>query len=149
MCANQLSDLFRAPEKGIMLKHRDQDKLSRVEGLRLWHRVNLANVLADHADLTTRQMAILTIIYLEDGPHTVRSLAKRINVTKAVITRAIRTLGGYGFVERGTDLRDKRSVLLIRTGRGSRYLSDFAERVRLEARNLDISQEPCLPKKVA
>ena len=117
--------------------YKSQDRLSRAESLKLWHRVNLAAVLDDHADLTMRQLAIFTIIYLEDGPHTVRSLAKRIKVTKAVITRAINTLGRYGFVERAADMRDKRSVLLVRTGRGSRYLSDFSDVIRLQARSLN------------
>ena len=116
---------------------RDQEKLNGVEALALWHRVNLAGVLAAQPDMTTRQLALLTSVYLEEGPHTVRSLAARLNVTKAVITRAINTLGIYGFLERGEDLRDKRSVLIKRTARGSRYLAEFSERVRLEAKQLD------------
>jgi len=116
---------------------RDQEKLNRAEALALWHRVNLAGVLAAQPDLTTRQLALLTTVYLEEGPHTVRSLAGRLGVTKAVITRAINTLSTYGFVARGEDLRDKRSVLIKRTARGSRYLAEFSERVRLEAKRLD------------
>lgn len=113
-----------------------RDRLSRAEALQLWHRVNLGSVLADQPDLTTRQLALLTCVYLEPSPHTVRSLAVRLNVTKAVITRALNTLGQYGFITRGPDPNDGRSVLVRRTGRGSRYLSDFAERVRFEAKTL-------------
>lgn len=112
------------------------DRLNRTEALRLWHRVNLAGVLAEAPDLTTRQTAILMYVYLEEGPHTVRSLAGHLNVTKAVITRALNTLTGYGFVVRGPDLRDKRSVLVKRTGAGARYLSEFAERICSESRRL-------------
>ncbi|NNC35925.1 MAG: MarR family transcriptional regulator [Acidimicrobiales bacterium] len=113
-----------------------KDKLSRAEALQLWHRVNLGSVLADQPDLSTRQLALLTCVYLEPAPHTVRSLATRLNVTKAVITRALNTLGQYGFITRGPDPNDGRSVLVRRTGRGARYLSDFAERVRFEAKTL-------------
>lgn len=113
-----------------------KDKLSRAEALQLWHRVNLGSVLADQPDLSTRQLALLTCVYLEPAPHTVRSLAARLNVTKAVITRALNTLGQYGFITRGPDPNDGRSVLVRRTGRGSRYLTDFAERVRFEAKTL-------------
>jgi len=113
-----------------------KDRLSRAEALQLWHRVNLGSVLADQPDLTTRQLALLTCVYLEPAPHTVRSLAARLNVTKAVITRAVNTLGQYGFIARAADPNDGRSVLVRRTGRGSRYLSDFAERVRFEAKTL-------------
>lgn len=112
------------------------DKLNRTEALRLWHGVNLAGVLADVPDLTTRQTAILMYVYLEEGPHTVRSLARQLNVTKAVITRALNTLTRYGFIVRGPDLRDKRSVLVKRTGVGARYLSEFAERICKQSNRL-------------
>ena len=114
----------------------ERDNLSRAEALHLWHRVNLDAVLAAQPDLSTRQTAVLGCVYLEPGPHTVRSLARRLSVTKAVITRALNTLGSSGFVQRGPDPADKRSILVGRTGRGSRYLSDFAEKIRLEARHV-------------
>jgi DNA-binding MarR family transcriptional regulator len=86
-------------------------------------------------DLSTRQLAILTTIYLERGPHTVRSLASKLNVTKAVVTRALDTLGRYKFIIRRADHRDKRSVIIERTGPGSAYLSRFADRIRGHAMN--------------
>ena len=116
---------------------RSQEKLNRKEALALWHRVNLTGVLADAPDLTTRQLALLTTVYLEEGPHTVRSLAGRLKVTKAVITRALNTLTGYGFVDRGADLRDKRSVLIKRTAGGSRYLAEFSSRICRASQTLD------------
>lgn len=119
---------------------RTDNKLGRAEALQLWHRVNLGSVLAAQPDLTTRQTALLMCVYLEEGPHTVRSLARQLNVTKAVITRALNTLGGYGFISRGVDLRDKRSVLIKRTGVGARYLSDFADRLQVEANTLGASK---------
>ena len=118
------------------MRPHNRDRLNRAEALQLWHRVNLGSVLAAQPDLGARQMAILTCVYLEPGAHTVRSLAARLNVTKAVITRALNTLGNHGFVERGPDPTDKRSVLVRRTALGARYLSDFAERIRFEARTL-------------
>ncbi len=107
-----------------------------MEALGLWHRVNLGLVLQDSPDLGARQMAILTCVYLESGPHTVRSLAARLNVTKAVITRALDTLGRYGFVTRSPDPNDKRSVIIARTARGSRYLSELAERIIVETKRV-------------
>jgi len=121
--------------------HSGQDILNRAEALQLWHRVNLGTVLASQPDLGARQMAILTCVYLESGPHTVRSLASRLRVTKAVITRALNTLGRYGFVDRGPDPEDKRSVLVRRTANGSRYLADFAERIRFEAGTLKMPKQ--------
>ncbi len=118
------------------MRTQHKDRLSRTEAIKLWHRTNLVSVIASGPDLTTRQMAILTTVYLEPAPHTVSSLAARLRVNKALVTRALNTLGQYGFVTRGIDPMDKRSVLILRTATGSRYLSEFAERIRHEARTL-------------
>ncbi len=88
--------------------------------------------MSDDPDLTSRQLALLTTVYLEQGPHTVRSLAQRLTVTKAVISRALDTLAGYNFIERRPDPRDKRSVVIVRTARGSSFLTRFAETIRTE-----------------
>lgn len=107
-------------------------RFNRLDALSLWHRVTLECVIDDAPDLTSRQFAILTSIYLHKGPHTVRSLAKTLNVTKAVITRGIDTLSRYGFVERVPDPRDRRSVIIKRTGPGATYLTNFADQIRAE-----------------
>ena len=107
-------------------------RINNTDALWLWHRITLETVLSDDPDLTSRQLALLTSVYLEDGPHTVRSLAGRLNVTKAVIVRAIDTLAGHQFVARRPDPRDKRSVVIVRTARGSSYLTRFAETIRAE-----------------
>lgn len=107
-------------------------RYNRLDALSLWHRVTLETVLGSGPDLTTRQFVILTTIYLVDGSHTVRSLAKRLNVTKAVITRALDTLGGYGFVKRNPDPKDKRSIIIQRTPGGATYLRGFGDLVCAE-----------------
>ncbi|WP_371398454.1 MarR family transcriptional regulator [Fretibacter rubidus] len=107
-------------------------RLNNGDALALWHRVTLDSVLGDSPDLTSRQFALLTTVYLEGGPHTVRSLAARLGVTKAVITRAVDTLVGYHFIERAPDHRDKRSIIIKRTARGSTFLTAFAETIRTE-----------------
>lgn len=106
--------------------------LSRTESLALWHRVTLRSVRRDSPDLTTRQLAVLMIVYLETGPHTVRSLAKTLDVTKAVITRAVNCLVKFDYVQRAPDLRDKRSITLTRTSSGIHYLRDFADIIQTE-----------------
>jgi len=116
--------------------HNRQSNFNRAEALQLWHRVNLGSVLSDMPELSARQMAILTTVYMEAGPHTVRSLAGRLDITISPVTRALDTLGRHGLVDRGPDPADKRSVLVRRTAQGSRFLSDFAERIRLEAQSL-------------
>lgn len=79
------------------------------------------------ADLTSRQLALLLRIYLKPQPHTVRGLAKALNVAKPVITRAVDTLSFLGLVKRIRDEADKRNVLIQRTVKGAVFLTDFAE----------------------
>ena len=48
-------------------------------------------VRSGQPDLTNRQMALLMLVYLTPGPHTVRGLAQMLGVSKPVITRALNT----------------------------------------------------------
>ncbi len=102
---------------------------SRLDALYLWQAATMAMVRADGPDFSARQMAILTAVYLDDYPHTVRSLAKSLGVTKAVITRALDTLTRYRMIKRCADPRDKRSITVGRTALGSRYLAGFADQI--------------------
>lgn len=69
-----------------------------------------------YRDFTLRQLAIICVLGDEPGPHTVRALAKRLQFSKPVVTRACNTL--IGLVERHKDASDGRSVLLSLTGAG-------------------------------
>lgn len=97
------------------------------KGLRLWMQTLTDTVRAKGPDLTSRQLALLLRIYLEAQPHTVRGLAKTLNVSKPVITRAIDTLSAQGLVKRTRDEKDKRNVFIQRTVKGAVFLTDFAE----------------------
>lgn len=108
------------------------EKISRKDSLAFWHRVTLATVRSDTPDLSTRQLAMLMTIYLEDGLHTVRSLAKHLKITKAAISRATDSLCKLGYIERKADHRDKRSVILARTPAGIHFLSEFADVIQAE-----------------
>lgn len=110
------------------------ERISRKESLAFWHRVTLATVRSDSPDLSARQLAMLMSIYLEDGLHTVRSLAKHLDVTKAAISRATDSLCKLGYIERKPDHRDKRSVVLARTSAGIHFLSEFADIIQAERR---------------
>lgn len=108
------------------------EKVSRKDSLAFWHRVTLATVRSDTPDLSARQLAMLMTIYLEDGLHTVRSLAKHLDITKAAISRATDSLCKLGYIERKPDHRDKRSIVLARTSAGIHYLSEFADIIQAE-----------------
>jgi hypothetical protein len=89
------------------------------QSLRLWQQVALQQVRDKAPDLSTRQMAILLTIYLDPPPHTVRGLARSLNVTKPVITRALDTMGAMDLVSRHRDEADRRNVLVRRTVKGA------------------------------
>lgn len=120
-----------SPVRSVPAK-RAADKVSRKDSLAFWHRVTLATVRSDAPDLSARQLAMLMSIYLEDGLHTVRSLAKHLGVTKAAISRATDSLCKLGYIERKPDHRDKRSIVLARTSAGIHFLSEFADMIQAE-----------------
>jgi DNA-binding MarR family transcriptional regulator len=108
-------------------------KLSAAQSLKLWHDVALSQVKDDEPDLSVRQICILLTIYLEAPPHTVRDLAKKLNVSKPVITRALDSMGKLGLVSRRRDEVDKRNVLVQRTVNGALFLERLADLVALKA----------------
>lgn len=85
----------------------------------------VGTVRRDGPDLSARQFGVFLITYLEDGPHTVRGLAARLEVSKPAITRSLDRLAELGLTKRAPDPRDRRSVLVTRTRRGNDYLSDL------------------------
>lgn len=95
--------------------------------LRVLHGLSLQLVVDREVDLSTRQLAILLTVYLEQPPHTVRGLAERLNVTKPVITRALDSMGELDLVARRRDPSDRRNVIVQRTVKGSLYLQRLAD----------------------
>ncbi|MEM6681407.1 MAG: MarR family transcriptional regulator [Pseudomonadota bacterium] len=95
--------------------------------LKVWKFALIQSVRSDTPDFTNRQLALLLIVYLEPGPHTVRGLAAQLSVAKPVITRALNTLEDINFVKRKRDMADRRNLFVQRTVKGAVYLSEFAE----------------------
>ena len=109
-------------------------KVPATDGLAAWMRTLIDMVQSDRPDLTNRQMALLMIVYLESGPHTVRGLAAQLRVSKPVITRALNTLGALGYIRRQKDETDLRNVFVERTPQGLEFLTEISSRI--EANNL-------------
>ena len=95
-----------------------------------WMRSLISYVRSGEPDLTNRQMALLMVVYLTPGPHTVRGLAQRLGVSKPVVTRALNTLGGLGYLRRERDQDDKRNVFVVRTRDGTDFLDSFKQYLR-------------------
>lgn len=94
-------------------------------GLQSWMRTLLSYVRSGDPDLTNRQMALLLLVYLKPGPHTVRGLAKALNVSKPVVTRALNRLGALGYLRRQRDDADRRNIFVAPTREGADFLEHF------------------------
>ena len=82
-------------------------------------------VRREGADLTARQLGVMLICYLEEGPHTVRGLAARLAVAKPAITRALDRLEEFEFARRLQDPRDRRSIVVARTADGEAFMENL------------------------
>lgn len=85
----------------------------------------VALVRRDAYDLSSRQLGVMLISYLSDGPHTVRGLAAKLNVSKPAITRALDRLGDHDLARRKADPSDRRSVLVQRTPKGNAFMREL------------------------
>lgn len=95
--------------------------------LSTWMATLVDYVRSGEPDLTNRQMALLLLVYLNPGPHTVRGLARALNVSKPVVTRALNRLGALGYLRRQRDDSDKRNIFVARTSEGAEFLEEFGQ----------------------
>ena len=94
-----------------------------------WMKALIGYVRSGQPDLTNRQMALLMLVYLTPGPHTVRGLARLLGVSKPVVTRALNTLGTLGYLRRERDQDDRRNIFVVRTSNGAEFLELFKRNV--------------------
>jgi DNA-binding MarR family transcriptional regulator len=99
-------------------------------------------VRSDGPDLSARQFSVFLTCYLQEGPHTVRGLAAKLNVAKPAITRALDRLGELELTRRKVDPADRRSVLVQRTRAGEKFLNELT-------RIIDHAAEPEKEKRAA
>jgi DNA-binding MarR family transcriptional regulator len=106
-----------------MILSTEIDSLGALKG---WMDTLVRFVRSDQTDLTNRQMGILMLVYMVNGPHTVRGLAAKLAVSKPVVTRALNTLGALGYIRRKRDDSDLRNIFVERTQQGLAFLESFA-----------------------
>ena len=101
-----------------------------------WMQTLIDYVRSGAPDLTNRQMALLMLVYLSPGPHTVRGIARELGVSKPVVTRALNRLGSLGYLRRQRDNADRRNIFVAQTDEGADFLDQFgrliANRPRFE-----------------
>ncbi len=103
--------------------------------LHLLKNTTVSMVASDSHDLTGRQLGVFLTVYLEQGDHTVRGMAAKLNVSKPAITRALDRLTEFDLVRREDDPKDRRSVLVLRTQAGAAYLRKIASFLRDSYKN--------------
>lgn len=103
--------------------------MAKAPQLLLWRDVLADSVRGDAPDLSMRQWAILLTVYLHPGPHTVRALARELNVPKPAISRALDALSILGLIRRVRNDQDRRIVNVQRTPEGSLFIDDFTRLV--------------------
>jgi len=111
-------------------------ELSLSDALWLLHDISQDMVHDEDKELSPRQLTILLTVYLETPPHTVRGLARKLNVSKPVITRALDAMSVAGYLKRRRDKDDLRNVLVQRTVAGALYLEKLAEIVQTRTAEL-------------
>lgn len=106
-----------------------------------WMATLVNYVRSGKPDLTNRQMALLTLVYLTPGPHTVRGLASALGVSKPVITRALNTLAALGYLRRERDEADGRNIFVARTETGTDFLDGFEKLIARDGQSRPASAE--------
>ena len=101
--------------------------------LKLWEESLIEMVRKEGPDLSARQLSVMLTVYLNEPPHTVRGLAAHLQISKPAVTRALDTLGHLDLLKRKPDEADKRSVNVVRTVKGSVFLSEFSEIIEKSA----------------
>lgn len=110
---------------------------TQLQALELWRHSLLASVRGDSPDLSARQMAILLCVFLGEGPHTVRGLAKDLNISKPAVSRALDRLGELGYIRRERDDLDRRNVLVQQTADGAAFLTAFSNMITAAAQTVE------------
>jgi DNA-binding MarR family transcriptional regulator len=107
--------------------------LTAQDALRLWHRVISRSLRELPYDLSQRQMGVLLCVYMAPPPHTVKSLAERLAISKPATSRALDALSTLDLIRRKKDEEDRRNVYVQRTVNGSVFLRDFADIIAQES----------------
>jgi len=110
------------------------------EALGLWQRVVSRSLRELPYDLSQRQIAVLLTVYMAPPPHTIRSLAEQLDISKPAVCRAIDALSALDLIRRKKDEADRRNVFLQRTINGSVFLRDFAD-IIVQATRAPVAEE--------
>jgi DNA-binding MarR family transcriptional regulator len=112
------------------------------QSLELWRSAIVSSVRSEMPDLSARQMALMLSVYLGEPPHTVRGLAKILNISKPAVSRALDRLGELKYIRRQRDDLDRRNVLVQQTVQGAKFLTKFASMIDTARAQIAASPTP-------
>jgi DNA-binding MarR family transcriptional regulator len=98
-----------------------------IRALSFWNNVTQAALKEMPIDLSARQTAVMMTVYLVPPPHSVKSLADGLKISKPAICRAIDALEKQRLVKRTRNRHDNRNVFIQRTAKGANYLNELAD----------------------
>ena len=128
LAVNETERVLTGCSSETRLSRERRNKVSE-RSLKGWMQTLVSYVRSGQPDLTNRQMALMLLVYMTPGPHTVRGLANILGVSKPVITRALNTLGTLGYLRRVRDEADRRNVFVARTNVGQEFLESFERNI--------------------
>lgn len=91
-------------------------------GIEALRRITTSSVASDSQDMSARQIGVIMTCLLTPKPHTIRGLAKTLNISKPAVTRAVDRLVELGYAERQRDPADGRSVFVKPTSSGNSFI---------------------------
>jgi DNA-binding MarR family transcriptional regulator len=92
-----------------------------------WYHLCTGTLTQLTQELTMRQWAMLTHVYLMEGTHTVRSLAYTFDIPKPAVCRALDALSALELLKRHKDVTDGRSITVQKTMKGIAFLNQFTD----------------------
>ncbi len=113
--------------KAVAAKEEKIASSKAIRALAFWHGVTASALQKMPVDLSARQTAVLMNVYIMPPPHSIKSLADELMISKPAGCRAVDALEKAKLVRRTRDKQDKRNVMIQRTVKGSVYLSEFAD----------------------
>ena len=110
-----------------MVAHDKIGSAKMMRALSFWRNITRTTLKQMPVDLSARQTAVMLTIYLVPPPHSVKSLADSLQISKPAVCRAVDALEKDRLIKRARDRQDKRNVLIQRTTKGATYLNNLAD----------------------
>lgn len=103
--------------------------MKHIQALHYLKALNESFVFSGIANLTHRQLLILLTIYLDNNVSRVREVAKQLFIPKPSISRTLDKLESLDLIRREVEVNDKRSIIIKKTVKGGKLLTDCSKMV--------------------